>query len=511
MPTTHTNFDASFCGKLPLHQTNMIQPHGVMILLAKDTFKIIQVSENIDALIHTAAHDLMDRELSEYVVAESFENIKEKTGSNFEGKIPITITFNEKGNKLSCLTLIHQKPDYLALEIELPQFIDAVQHSFSLVYQQLKYVMAAIDAAASVEDVCKLAAKHLKTLSGFDKVMLYSFDAEWNGTVIAEALEEGMDQYLGLKFPASDIPKPARDMYFKNPYRLIPNRDYVPVKLYPVLNAVTNAFSDLSDCNLRSVAGVHLEYLKNMNVIASMSTRIIVNEKLWGLISCHHRTAKYLSYEMCTVFELLSTMISAKIGSLQSLDIVKRKTALHQLYRQFIDRVYTDGGLVKAFSGNKPLLADLLTADAVVIQWNGKTLTYGDIPAAYEIESLLYWLQSKGVQQTVHENVLSDVFDEAMNYSAIASGLLALPVQADKGNYIVAFRKEMIQNVSWGGNPDEALTFEKNSTVYHPRNSFTTWQEKVKHTALPWNPQELEVAEQLRNFLVEYTLRSLSN
>src|SRR5439155_4932601 len=132
-------------------------------------------------------------------------------------------------------------------------------------------------------------------------VMIYQFDNNWNGTVIAEAMEAGMDSYLGLKFPASDIPKQAREMYRKNPYRFIPDVDYQPVRLYPVLNPVSGGFTDLTDSNLRSVAGVHLEYLRNMQVMASMSTRIVKEDQLWGLISCHHRTAKYLSYQMCSL------------------------------------------------------------------------------------------------------------------------------------------------------------------------------------------------------------------
>jgi light-regulated signal transduction histidine kinase (bacteriophytochrome) len=220
------------------------------------------------------------------------------------------------------------------------------------VYQELKFVIAAIEATASIEDAARLAVNELKRISGFDKVMVYQFDADWNGTVIAEAMEPEMEPYFGLKFPASDIPKQAREMYRKNPYRFIPDVAYQPVRLYPVLNPVTGGFTDLTDSNLRSVAGVHLEYLRNMRVAASMSTRIVKDEQLWGLISCHHRTAKPLSYQMCSLFELLSTIISAKVTALEQRKEYLFKSEMHTLYSRLVERIYNSRRLPNACTNN---------------------------------------------------------------------------------------------------------------------------------------------------------------
>ncbi|WP_114941825.1 GAF domain-containing protein, partial [Mucilaginibacter endophyticus] len=155
------------------------------------------------------------------------------------------------------------------------------------------------------------AVHELRRITGFDGIMMYRFDEDWNGTVIAEEKDAPeLEHYLGHTFPGSDVPRQARDLYLKNSYRLIPDRDFTPVRLYPVMNPVTNTFIDLSDCNLRGVAAVHLEYLKNMNVQASMSIRVIDNGKLWGLIACHHVRPHYLSFETGAVCEMLSSVIS---------------------------------------------------------------------------------------------------------------------------------------------------------------------------------------------------------
>jgi chemotaxis family two-component system sensor kinase Cph1 len=304
------NFDSDFCGSLPLHHVNMIQPHGYLLVLNKDTLNIIQVSENISDLFQAEAASTINTPIEKYIPSAQLDDLRNKVNTGIKNKIPITLTINDK----PVLALVHAHASYLLIEIEAAN--KGADRTFINVFEEVKYVMAAIELATSVKQACEIAIHELKRISGFDGIMMYRFDENWNGTVIAEEKSNGLEEYLGVTFPASDVPKQARQLYLKNPYRLIPNRDYKPVRLYPILNPVTNSFTDLSDCNLRSVAGVHLEYLKNMGITASMSVRVIHNENLWGLISCHHATPNYLSFEIRSIFELLSSVISNKISSI---------------------------------------------------------------------------------------------------------------------------------------------------------------------------------------------------
>ncbi|HEX2533549.1 MAG TPA: GAF domain-containing protein, partial [Chitinophagaceae bacterium] len=339
MSNQRPNFDKTFCGKLPLHQTNLIQPHGVLLVVATEDFQVLQASENCTELLDIPAQEAVRQRLDAYLPAEDLRMISEKMTASGGGKLPLTLRFGKEEAE-PYTVFLHQKDHFFILEIELKHYVQNRFSSFVQVFQELKQLIATVEKAATVEEVCTVAAREIKALTGFDKVMIYSFDPEWNGTVRAEALEEGMDRYLGLKFPASDVPKPARDMYFKNPYRIIPNRDYTPVKLYPLLNPVTNTFTNLSDSDLRSVAAVHIEYLKNMGVTASMSTRIVHEGSLWGLVSCHHRAARYLSFEECSIMELLSNILSARITVLTNGERYRSREALTASFRSFIESMH---------------------------------------------------------------------------------------------------------------------------------------------------------------------------
>ena len=509
MGPNRTNFDTTFCGKLPLHQTNLIQPHGVLLLITKKEHIIIQVSENISKLVAALAPDIVDQPLQKFIDQKSYQIFGEKTAKPFIGKLPISLCFVSENLLLNCLAIAHDHGDDFLIEIELDEYVQPSQNSFASVFQEMKQLTGAINAATTIEEVCVITVKGVKAFSGFDKVMLYTFDKEWNGSVVAEAMEKGMDSYLGLKFPASDIPKPARDMYLKSPYRLIPNRDYVPVRLYPLLNPHTHTFTNLFETDLRSVAGVHLEYLKNMGVVASMSTRIIQNEKLWGLIACHHRTAKYLSIEERSVFEWLSDVVSAKISALGIKSSVSLKEQLNDRFASLVENIYKQDTLADVWEQNKDDIKNYLNADGLAFCQDDQIDAIGMVPQKHEIDVLQYWLQGKAGNKVYHEPALPHAFDEAEKFSEQACGLLTLPIRSEKGSFMLAFRQEVVKKVDWGGNPNEAVQFEPNSTAYHPRNSFSQWQEVVRKTAEPWLDEEIEAAESLRHVLIEFTLNKM--
>jgi chemotaxis family two-component system sensor kinase Cph1 len=497
------NYDSEFCGSLPLHHVNMIQPHGYLLVLNRETLAIIQVSENINDLLNKPAAEVINTPFIQYISEQELSRLQSRFVA--EDKVPLTLSINNQ----RVLVLAHTKNNYITLEIEKAG--QNFERSFVDVFQEVKYSMAAIDAAASVQEVCNTAIHELKSLSGFDGVMMYRFDENWNGTVIAEEKEEGLEHYMGLTFPASDVPKQARQLYLKNPYRLIPNRSFTPVRLYPVLNPLINSFTDLSDCNLRSVAAVHLEYLESMYVVASMSIRVICNERLWGLISCHHKTAHYLNFELCSMFELLSGVISNKITSITNKEEYDFVNALQNQRAVLTEQIYAENDIVKGLFNNEATnILTLFKATGAAAIFNGKAATIGQVPEGEYLENLVLWLQGKGISKIYTTDHLADAYDEAISYPELASGMLVIPIDSINGDYIVCFRPERIHTINWGGNPNQAINFEADGRSYHPRNSFKLWQETVKHTSLPWHEQELTVAETLRSFIFEFKTRQLA-
>ena len=502
------NYDSEFCGRVPLNQTNMIQPHGVLLLVSKENGLVLQVSENCQDMFGLPAAEVVDTLFTDYINTEQRESFLKRFENSGLEKVPFTFTMGNGSSPKEYTALVQAYESYLMLEIEKESASDVPQ-LFVAVYQQLKPAITGVEAAVNIAEAASIVAKELKQISGFDKVMIYRFDEEWNGTVIAEVMEEGMDAYLGLKFPASDIPRGAREMYRTNPYRFIPDATAQPVRLYPVINPVTHGFTDLSGTNLRSVAGVHVEYLRNMNVTASMSTRIIKDGKLWGLISCHHRTARHLSYHTCSLFELLSDIISAKIAAIDHQQVVTYQSQLHQLYSEVIENFYRERKMADGISRQHPQVMALLKAEGIALVHQKEIQTFGTTPSVAAIEDLVLWLQSKGIEDVYPVHSLSDMYEGAEAYVSEASGLLALPIHPQSGDYLLAFRPEAIRQVAWGGNPDEAITFTGDRNNYHPRNSFSLWQQTVKKQAVPWKAEELEIAGAFRNFLSAFSLNKL--
>lgn len=503
------NFDSTFCGSVPLHQINLVQPYGMLLVIRLSDYRIIQVSENITAALGLEPVEIVETSLSDYIPARQMKELQQKLAEGLVNKLPLTLTFPGKDGPQDYLALIHLSGESMLLELE--SLAEAgEENSFINIYQQLKYAMAAINAAPTIKAACEAAARQLKLLSGYDKVMVYQFDKDWNGTVVAEEQEPGMESYLGLTFPASDIPRQARAMYLDNPYRMIPNREYRPVSLYPVINPLTNAFTDLSGCNLRSVPAVHLEYMKNMNIMTSMSCRILKDGQLWGLFSCHHRTAYKLPYEGRAVFELLSDIIAARIVSLHYKEDGDEYTKLNDIHTRLVEQVYNSGDLIQGLLGRDASVLQLLNATGAVLIYDKRLETIGTVPGKNDLKDLFLWLQTSGYDQVVQETHLAGIYDPAVRYADIGSGLLVIPIQPGKGEYLVAFRPEVVQEVNWGGNPNEAVRFEKDNIQYHPRTSFAIWQQTVRNTALPWKHTEMAMASHLRNFILEYIVKGLA-
>lgn len=508
---SQTNYDASFCGTIPLHNTNAIQPHAALFVVGVADFRVVQISSNVCEWLGIRADDVLNQPLDRIIERDCVDDIMDKyKKSFFKYVVPEYITFISDNHRKTYLARIHEKDHYLLIEVE---FINEISEKklFVNAYQKFQEIAVRINQSSGIEELAAIACQEIKRISGFDKVMIYAFDEKWNGLVIAEAMEEEMESYIGLKFPASDVPKQARDLYLRNPYRIIPDRKYKKVSLIPELNPLTKGLTNLTDVRSRSVVAVHLEYLGNMRVEASMSTRIIHSESLWGLIACHHREPKLLSFDECAVFELISNVVSSKLSSLLNQSRADERMRLNALLSEVSSKINLFDSLQNVFKKYGDKITSLLGGDGIAMTWAGEIFTNGIAPHEHQIRELLPWLRTKDFKGVIDITSLPDAFEPAKEYAAVASGILILPIQPYDGNFILAFKTEAIKTVSWGGNPDNAITFEKDSSRYHPRNSFATWRETVRLTSNPWSEEELIAAERFRNVVVENALKRLTS
>ncbi len=506
--TSNNNFDSDFCGSIPLNFINLIQPRGMLILLDK-TYQVVQVSENIS--------DFLGKELQE-IVGQAFETlITEGQFALFQQKIerrkvhqriPLMLHFKSARESLRFTGVVHFYDAYFILELE-PNHEESADITFIRAYQDIKYITAALQQAQDLENFGSIAAHEIKTFSGFDRVMMYHFDSEWNGTVIAEAKTEGLEPYLYLKFPASDVPKQARALYLSTPYRLITDVNAQPVRLFPIINPIVKGFTDISHCTLRSVPQVHIEYLNNMRVQASMSTAIIVDGKLWGLISCHHSTPKYIPFELRYAFEMLAELIALQLASRKREARVTQLKGMRSQELKLMELIYREKEFPYQTLLESDHLLHLFRAGGVALMWEENYKTSGNVPSKSQTKELMKWLRLFNRDKIFISSSLIQHFSSAKAYADIGSGLLAIQFSHAPTGYLLIFRPEIVHTVNWGGNPNETIQFELDGKKYHPRNSFKEWKEQVENSALPWESELVEIAKDLRTVLLEKILMEM--
>ncbi|AHM60362.1 Phytochrome central region domain-containing protein [Flammeovirgaceae bacterium 311] len=500
------DYDSEFCGSIPLNFINLIQAHGVLLVLQRDSFTVVQASENAEQLLGSTAAALVQQPLQSFINQEQLQALQEQLNRRENGNyVPFTLNWQSPAGIKALSATLHTRDLYLLLELEVAQQTSGL--SFVATYQAISYIISSLKEAESVTAVSNVAANELKKLSGFDRVMVYQFDEAWNGAVVAEAQEEHMEEsYLGLHFPASDVPKQARELYTKTSFRIIPDVNAPAAKLYPVINPLTSSLTDISDAILRAVPLVHIEYLMNMGVTASMSTPIIVNNKLWGLISCHHRSAMPVSFELRTSFEIISEIIASQVSAREKETSFRYRSTLHEIELKLMEQVYTSKSLSEGLLDNPSYLLDLLDVQGLVLTFNNAYLTAGEVPDERMVRNLIKWLVRYSKNKIFTTDSLPALFEEAQVYRDVASGLIAIQITGSR-NYLLGFRAEVIKSVNWGGNPNEAIKFEAKSKRYHPRNSFNLWREQVEFTSAPWRPEVIEVAQHVRTAMLEKLLK----
>lgn len=499
-------FDAEVCENLPINFTNQIQSFGYLIVLDND-LKIIQVSENFLKYFTITQEIFIQSSIDDYLEGDSWGEFKIRINNNKLKRsflLDLVFKFNDTSKRF--LTKIHFADNYLLLELE--EIYDEKIRSFIGVYQEIKYYNSLLKATNDIDELCITAAEIVKTLSGYHRVMIYSFDKDWNGKVLGEAKSEGMDSFMGIHFPSSDIPQQVRKQYLKKGFRLIPDVDYHPQSLTPEINPVNNGYTDLSLCNLRSVARVHIEYLKNMGVQASMSVPIIMNNNLWGLIACHHCTAKNLSYEIRSALELLSNIISSQVSIKETEIHLSRRQDLSTSLNILIEQITKDNDFVGGLLSKEVNITNLLKLTGVAIFYENNFHYLGKTPSEPQIKDLIKWYKENYSGDIFFTEKLPLIFEPAKEYAAEASGIILLPLAIEQDYFIIGFREEIIQSIYWAGDPGHAKSLSGDVNSLYPRNSFALFKDKVSYNSAKWDEIEIEIAETLLRSILEVILKS---
>ncbi|HEV7417777.1 MAG TPA: ATP-binding protein, partial [Tianweitania sediminis] len=374
-----------------------------------------------------------------------------------------------------------------------------------LFYTRLRRFVDAAEDYDSILSLTKAAAREVRELTGFNRVMIYRFDADWTGTVIAEDGDGTLPSYLDLRFPATDIPAQARELYRLNRIRLIPSATYEPVPLIPAVSPKDGQPSDLSLAALRSVSPIHLEYMRNMGTGASMSISLIVEGRLWGLISCHNAAPLYVPPAGRNAAEFLGRIVSQQIASQERGRESVQRLGFKRLETELVAHLSRAPSFQQGLVERPRQWLGMTNADGAAVVTEGMVLTTGAVPDTSVIKQLADWLHAKELDGPFATDHLAAEWHGGATISAVASGILAVPISRIHPSFIIWFRPEVVRTVRWGGNPHKAV--DDKSMRIHPRKSFETWKEQVKQRSEPWRLSEIHSAGDFRNAVVNFVLK----
>jgi light-regulated signal transduction histidine kinase (bacteriophytochrome) len=341
---------------------------------------------------------------------------------------------------------------------------------------------------------------------GFDRVMVYQFRDDGSGEVIAEARDAGIDSFMGLRYPATDIPRQARELYKKNLFRIISEVQSEPVPIEPPLSMHGQPL-DLSMSTLRAVSPIHLEYLRNMGIDASLSISIVQDGELWGLFACHHYSPRVLPFALRTVAELFAEFYSARLQTVidrSRREVVARARDLHN---RLMSRLAGGSDLVGSLPAVDAIISEAVPHDGSSAYIEGVYRSRGHAPNEEEFLAIVPALNSASASKVFASNKLAARAPKAEAFADRAVGALVIPVSRRPRDYIVLWRREVTQTVTWAGNPEKPVELGKNGARLTPRKSFEAWRESVSGMSETWSEDEMQTAESLRVSLLEVVLK----
>lgn len=491
-----------------LHTLNQVQPHGVILVLQEPDMTILQVSRNVSKLFGRPAEDLVGKNLED--IFDSYQADRFLQGlaaNNLDLMNPTKVWIRRVGDDYGVFdAIVHRSSDgFLVLELEPSLLQENIP--FLGFYHLARGSINQLEAGANLTQFFQMIVQEVRQVTGFDRVMLYRFDRDNHGEVMAEDKVPELESYMGLHFPESDIPLPARKMFESNWIRTIPDATAEPVDLYPPLNPQTRQPTDLTQSILRSPFSCHLDYLHNMGVGSSLTISLMKDHKLWGLIACHHRTPRQIPYELRKACEFLGRVIFSEIANREEEADHLYRMKLSQVQTTLIDAMSRQDNFIDALVQGDPNLLDLANATGAAVCFNGRWTTVGRTPSEEELTYLTQWLAKNVSEEVFYTDSLPQVYFEAERFKHIASGLLAIPIS--KRSFVLWFRPEVIQTVNWGGDPSKAYELkgtEENPQLC-PRQSFALWKETVRLKSLPWQAVEVKAALEFRKAIVNIVLR----
>jgi len=500
-----TEADLALCAQEPIHIPGAIQSHGILLALRRPHDVITHVSANIESRAGLPPEQVLGRPLAEILGASAAAAVHNTLAG--EDYVPGTIIPLELPIKdgAKCMMQVHAALETWFVEIEQTELDEDIRD----VLKDAKLTFLKLREPETLAALCSQVVREVRRLTGYDRVMVYQFDRDGHGKVVAEAKVPAMEPYLDLRYPASDIPAQARQLYLLSRVRLIPDVNYTPVNILSLEDPATEPHGplDLSYSALRSVSPIHLEYVRNMGVAATMAISIIQDQRLWGMVVCHHRTPLLPSFSARMTCDVIGQLLGLLIAELDErarlADLIARETSLTRI----ADELDRQDPLLGSLAATGRDLLTLVGADGALLRLAGKTRTVGAVPPLSVAVRILDTLRVQNNDEIFFTDNLGALQPQFKDFKALASGVLLLPFANHSGDGIIWFRGEVIRTVKWGGDPNQKAHLEPLSRRMSPRKSFQMWKEVVEGCAPPWSAADEQSAAGLRRVVARAMLR----
>jgi diguanylate cyclase (GGDEF)-like protein/PAS domain S-box-containing protein len=368
-------------------------------------------------------------------------------------------------------------------------------------------VLWKLDSETRLLPYAQKCVEQVRLLTGFDRVMMYRFDSNWDGEVIAEGKAEEAESYLGNRFPASDIPPQARALYSKNLVRHIADVNGQPVPIVGAAERTDPGAVDLTHSWLRSMSPAHVQYLCNMGVSASLSISLVQNDRLWGLIACHHFTPKYVPLRARELDEFIGRSVSLKLINMDQREREVLNGRSRDLLHEMTDRIRTAENLDSVIHAIKDKLLGLVDADGVIVTVDGKRYRLGNTPSAQALDRMVEVLRSSSNSPVFQTDNCAGLMAGSDGFTVAdaeaTGGLMVAPLDQTMQNFVMWFRPRILRTLRWAGNPEKSVTRDAKGLQVSPRKSFSTWIETYSEKSHAWSQTQVDAAASLSLALIE--------
>jgi light-regulated signal transduction histidine kinase (bacteriophytochrome) len=495
--TAGTGSDLSSCDAEPIHIPSSVQPPGVLLVVRESDQSVLQASANAEPV--STAPSAAGRTLADFLPRGDADRIARMCRDGQVGETPVMVPAGP-GLARTVDVVVHRWRQMLVVEL------DPATEPDDDLYRIVGEGFPSLSAATTVEALSTAASDVVRRVTGFDRVMVYRFDRDWNGQVTGESLAAGVEPWLGLRYPASDIPAQARAMYVHSRTRLIADVNYAAVPILPVVNPDTGTPVDLTHAVNRSVSPIHLQYLRNMGVGASMSISIVSQDKLWGMILCHHPTARRISHRTRVACDVLAQNLSLHLAVRENSRDFGKAIELKSVQARLLEAMTGSPDLFEGLCGRIEDLCNLGGGDGVAICADRVTV-HGQAPGTDQIAALVDWLSANITDDVWRTDSLPLAYDPAARFKHDASGVLAVSVSRTRKWWVLWFRAEVFRTRYWAGDPRKPAEIAANGIVVRPRTDFARWKQTLESHAVDWEKHHVDAVSDLRNAAVGIVLR----